>query len=232
MFCKGAPEGVLDRCTHARVGTGKVPLTAALKNCILDLTRQYGTGRDTLRCLALATGDSPVKPEDMDLNDSNKFYTYEVNLTFVGVVGMLDPPRKEVFDSIVRCRAAGIRVIVITGDNKATAEAICRRIGVFGEDEDTTGKSYSGREFDDLPVAEQKQAVARSRLFSRVEPSHKSKIIEFLQSMNEISAMTGDGVNDAPALKKAEIGIAMGSGTAVAKSASEMVLARWGALRR
>lgn len=225
LFVKGAPEGVLERCTHARVGAQKFPLTSALKNKILELTRQYGTGRDTLRCLALATADSPMKPEEMDLNDSNKFFTYEVNLTFVGVVGMLDPPRKEVKDSIERCRAAGIRVIVITGDNKATAEAICRRIGVFAEDEDTTGKSYSGREFDDLPLAEQKAAVARARLFSRVEPAHKSKIVEFLQGMNEISAMTGDGVNDAPALKKAEIGIAMGSGTAVAKSASEMVLA-------
>uniref|UniRef100_A0A6M2DXE8 Calcium-transporting ATPase n=1 Tax=Xenopsylla cheopis TaxID=163159 RepID=A0A6M2DXE8_XENCH len=225
LFCKGAPEGVLERCTHARVGTTKVPLNATLKNRILDLTRQYGTGRDTLRCLALATADNPMKPEDMDLGDSSKFYTYEVNLTFVGVVGMLDPPRKEVFDSIVRCRAAGIRVIVITGDNKATAEAICRRIGVFTEEEDTTGKSYSGREFDDLPISEQRNACAHARLFSRVEPAHKSKIVEYLQSMNEISAMTGDGVNDAPALKKAEIGIAMGSGTAVAKSASEMVLA-------
>jgi len=225
LFVKGAPEGVLERCTHARVGTTKVPLTSTLKSRILSLTAQYGTGRDTLRCLALATADNPQNPDTMDLGDSNKFFQYENNLTFVGVVGMLDPPRKEVFDSIVRCRAAGIRVIVITGDNKATAEAICRRIGVFTEDEDTTGKSYSGREFDDLPLSEQKAACARARLFSRVEPSHKSKIVEFLQGMNEISAMTGDGVNDAPALKKAEIGIAMGSGTAVAKSAAEMVLA-------
>jgi len=225
LFVKGAPEGVLDRCTHARVGTSKVPLSNTLKSRILALTAQYGTGRDTLRCLALATADNPMSPESMDLNDANKFFQYENNLTFVGIVGMLDPPRKEVFDSIVRCRAAGIRVIVITGDNKATAEAICRRIGVFTEEEDTTGKSYSGREFDDLSIAEQKSACGRARLFSRVEPAHKSKIIEYLQSMNEISAMTGDGVNDAPALKKAEIGIAMGSGTAVAKSASEMVLA-------
>ncbi|MCL4131769.1 UNVERIFIED_CONTAM: hypothetical protein GTU68_057324 [Idotea baltica] len=225
LFVKGAPEGVLDRCTHVRVGTQKVPLTQGVRDKILEVTKDYGCGRDTLRCLGLATLDQPPKPEDMDLCDATKFYTYENNMTFVGVAGMLDPPRKEVKDSIQRCRDAGIRVIVITGDNKATAEAICRRIGVFSETEDTTGMSYSGREFDDLPAGEQLNAVMRSRLFSRVEPFHKSKIVEYLQSKGEVSAMTGDGVNDAPALKKAEIGIAMGSGTAVAKSASEMVLA-------
>jgi len=225
MFCKGAPEGVLERCTHARVGTEKVELTAAMRATILKTTADYGCGRDTLRCLALATIDDPPKPADMKLEDSTQFYKYEVGMTFVGVAGMLDPPRTEVKDSINRCRDAGIRVIVITGDNKATAEAICRRIGVFGEDEDTTGMSYSGREFDELSESEQLHACMNSRLFSRVEPFHKSKIVEYLQSQGEVSAMTGDGVNDAPALKKAEIGIAMGSGTAVAKSASEMVLA-------
>jgi Ca2+ transporting ATPase len=225
MFVKGAPEGVLDRCSHFRIGGDKMPMTPAIRAKIMDRAIAYGTGRDTLRCLALATGDAPMNPKEMDLDDSSKFAKYEVNLTFVGVVGMLDPPRLEVKPSIARCREAGIRVIMITGDNKNTAEAICKRIGIFGEDESTEGLAYSGREFDDLSVSEQRAAVAKSRMFARVEPFHKSKIVEYLQSMKEVSAMTGDGVNDAPALKKAEIGIGMGSGTAVAKSASEMILA-------
>lgn len=225
MFVKGAPEGVLDRCTHVRVGTTKVPMTPAIKAEIMKNVKYYGTGRDTLRCLALATIDTPVKKEDMDLEDSKKFVKYENNCTFVGVVGMLDPPRYEVMDAIKQCRRAGIRVIVITGDNKATAEAICRRIGVFGENESTENRAFTGREFDDLSPEDQAKACRNARLFARVEPAHKQKIVEYLQADGEISAMTGDGVNDAPALKKAEIGIAMGSGTAVAKSASEMVLA-------
>uniref|UniRef100_A0A8C4SQH0 Calcium-transporting ATPase n=1 Tax=Erpetoichthys calabaricus TaxID=27687 RepID=A0A8C4SQH0_ERPCA len=225
MFVKGAPEGVIDRCAYVRVGTTRVPLTPPVKEKIMTVIKEWGTGRDTLRCLALATRDTPLKKEEMNLEDSTKFAEYECDLTFVGCVGMLDPPRKEVTGSIDLCRKAGIRVIMITGDNKGTAVAICRRIGIFGEDEEVTGRAFTGREFDDLPPAEQREACRVACCYARVEPSHKSKIVEFLQSFDEITAMTGDGVNDAPALKKAEIGIAMGSGTAVAKSASEMVLA-------
>merc|ERR1719500_750520 len=196
-----------------------------MKAQIEALIFEYGTGRDTLRCLTLGVVDNPVHVNDMNLVDATKFIQYEQNVTFLGVVGMLDPPRMEVFDSIKQCNEAGIRVVVITGDNKNTAIAICRRIGVFGEHEDTDGKAYTGREFDDLNPDQQFRACLNARLFARVEPAHKSKIVGYLQSNGDVTAMTGDGVNDAPALKKAEIGIAMGSGTAVAKSASDMVLA-------
>ncbi|KAJ8266355.1 hypothetical protein GJAV_G00129470 [Gymnothorax javanicus] len=224
MFVKGAPESVIERCQYLRVGKDRILLTDPVKDQLMNLIKEWGTGRDTLRCLALATRDAPPRKEGMDLENSAKFSEYETNLTFVGCVGMLDPPRKEVIGSIKLCVEAGIRVIMITGDNKGTAVAICRRIGIFGENEEVTGKAYTGREFDDLSPDMQREAVKQARCFARVEPAHKSKIVSYLQSFDEITAMTGDGVNDAPALKKAEIGIAMGSGTAVAKSASEMVL--------
>ncbi|XP_071992241.1 sarcoplasmic/endoplasmic reticulum calcium ATPase 3 [Engystomops pustulosus] len=224
MFVKGAPESVIERCNYVRVGSTKLPLTPSARERIMSKIRDWGTGMDTLRCLGLATRDVPPKLEDMQLDDSNKFINYETNLTFVGCVGMLDPPRKEVTTSIEMCKKAGIKVMMITGDNKGTAVAICRKIGIFSDSEDITDKAYTGREFDDLPLEKQRDACRSARCFARVEPAHKSKIVEYLQSFNEITAMTGDGVNDAPALKKAEIGIAMGSGTAVAKSAAEMVL--------
>ncbi|EQB77368.1 ATPase, Ca++ transporting, cardiac muscle, slow twitch 2 isoform 1 [Camelus ferus] len=222
---QGAPEGVIDRCTHIRVGSTKIPMTPGVKQKIMSVIREWGSGSDTLRCLALATHDNPLRREEMNLEDSANFIKYETNLTFVGCVGMLDPPRIEVASSVKLCRQAGIRVIMITGDNKGTAVAICRRIGIFGQEEDVTTKAFTGREFDELSPSAQREACLNARCFARVEPSHKSKIVEFLQSFDEITAMTGDGVNDAPALKKSEIGIAMGSGTAVAKTASEMVLA-------
>ncbi|XP_041957484.1 sarcoplasmic/endoplasmic reticulum calcium ATPase 2 isoform X2 [Alosa sapidissima] len=225
MFVKGAPEGVIDRCTYVRVGGNRVPMTEGIKAKIMAVIRDYGCGRDTLRCLALATRDNPLRKEEMVLTETASFADYESDLTFVGCVGMLDPPRTEVAASIKLCRMAGIRVIMITGDNKGTAVAICRRIGIFSDDDDVNRMAFTGREFDDLSPHAQRDAVINARCFARVEPSHKSKIVEFLQGFDEITAMTGDGVNDAPALKKAEIGIAMGSGTAVAKSASEMVLA-------
>ncbi len=225
LFVKGAPEGILERCNFYRVNGERVPITNTIRQKIMEKAIAYGTGRDTLRCLALATADEPLPAKNMNLEDPGNFVKYENNLTFVGVVGMLDPPRLEVAPCIAKCHEAGIRVIMITGDNKDTAEAICRRIGIFGQDESADGLAFSGREFDELSSAKQRDAVANARMFARVEPFHKSKVVEYLQSMKEITAMTGDGVNDAPALKKAEIGIAMGSGTAVAKSASEMVLA-------
>lgn len=113
----------------------------------------------------------------------------QTDLTFVGCVGMLDPPRPEVAACIQRCHRAGIRVVMITGDNKGTAVAICRRLGIFQDTEDVVGKAYTGREFDDLSPELQRHACRTARCFARVEPAHKSRIVEFLQSFNEITAM-------------------------------------------
>ncbi|KAJ8373394.1 hypothetical protein AAFF_G00265210 [Aldrovandia affinis] len=230
MFVKGAPESVLERCRWLRVAGGaRVALTPGAREQLLSTVREWGSGRDTLRCLAMATRDAPPDTRSLDLENSAGFSSYESDLTFVGCVGMLDPPRKEVLGAVRMCRQAGIRVIMITGDNKGTALSICRRVGIITEQEEEEGLcgpfgALTGVSLTSCPHL-QRQACRTARCFARVEPTHKSRIVEYLQSLSDITAMTGDGVNDAPALKKAEIGIAMGSGTAVAKSASEMILA-------
>ncbi|KFY20797.1 hypothetical protein V491_03418 [Pseudogymnoascus sp. VKM F-3775] len=226
LLVKGAPEAIIDRCTHAVLGANgkKVKLTKKLSELLLKEVVDYGNRG--LRVIALASAeDVESNPLLKKAKTTDDYLKLEQNLTLVGLVGMLDPPRPEVASSIKKCKEAGIRVIVITGDNRNTAETICRQIGVFGPHEDLTGKSYSGHEFENLSESEQLEAVNRASLFSRVEPTHKLKLVELLQAHGEVVAMTGDGVNDAPALKKSDIGVAMGSGTDVAKLASDMVLA-------
>ena len=140
-----------------------------------------------------------VEESDKDIShyrlDSSEDYTrFEQNLTFVSLVGTLDPPCPGVKDAITKCRAAGIRVICITGDNKGTAETICRDIGTFGPNEDLTGKTYTGKELDELSHAEKIEAVQRASLFSRTEPGHKSQLVDLLQGLSLVIAMVGDKV--------------------------------------
>ena len=206
----------------------------------------YGMSSKALRCLAMAgkldLGEfadyaGPNHPShryllsheltERKLLDINGFEAIESDLTFFGVVGIKDPARVEVKDRIEKCREAGIRVFMITGDNQVTAEAIAREVGIFEEDEDLSKKSYMARQFMQLSSQEQLHILSGSggRVFSRSEPVHKKQLIALLKQMGEITAMTGDGVNDAPALQQADIGVAMGiSGTEVAKEASDMVL--------
>ncbi|KAI6779075.1 Calcium-transporting ATPase sarcoplasmic/endoplasmic reticulum-like protein [Emericellopsis cladophorae] len=226
LLVKGAPESIIDRCSHALLGAGgkQVALNKKLSDLLLKEVVEYGNRG--LRVIALASVDDVSdNPLIKNAQTTEQYAQLEQNMTFLGMVGMLDPPREEVPGSIRQCKEAGIRVIVITGDNRNTAESICRQIGVFTQHEDLKGKSYTGREFDNLSPSEQLEAAKNASLFSRVEPGHKSKLVDLLQSLGEVVAMTGDGVNDAPALKKADIGVAMGSGTDVSKLAADMVLA-------
>ncbi|KAI3637307.1 hypothetical protein MIR68_004632 [Amoeboaphelidium protococcarum] len=227
IMVKGAPESILERCTkiqYASQPDQDVTLTSKIKQRISEVISQYGQ-KQSLRVLGVAIIKTDKTLDDFDLKDPAKYIQIEQEMTFLGLVAMADPPRPEVKDAIKICKQAGIRVVVITGDNKNTAESICRQIGIFGANEDLTGKSYSGREWDALSASEKKKVALRANLFSRTEPSHKSQLVDVLQSQGFVVAMTGDGVNDASALKKADIGIAMGSGTDVSKLAADMVLA-------
>lgn len=226
LLVKGAPESILERCSHVLLGSGgkRVPMSKQHVKLISEEIIEYGNRG--LRVIAIANIEGiSGNPLLSSAKTTQEYAELEKNMTLIGLVGMLDPPRPEVADSIRKCKSAGIRVVVITGDNQNTAETICRQIGIFGYNEDLTGKSYTGRQFDALSEAQQLEAANSASLFSRVEPSHKSKLVDLLQASGEVVAMTGDGVNDAPALKKADIGVAMGSGTDVAKLAADMVLA-------
>jgi P-type Ca2+ transporter type 2A len=226
LLVKGAPETILDRCSHTLLGANakRVSLTKKHRKLISDEVIEYGNRG--LRVIAVASIENVgTNPLFKTAKTTKEYAQLEQNMALIGLVGMLDPPRPEVAASIRKCRDAGIRVIVITGDNRNTAETICRQIGVFGPHEVLEGKSYTGRDFDALTESGQLQAAKTASLFSRVEPTHKLKLVELLQSAGEVVAMTGDGVNDAPALKKSDIGVAMGTGTDVAKLAADMVLA-------
>jgi len=243
LYVKGAPESILERCTKIMLRDGSVQdLTAEGKKAIQD--EMVGMATDALRTLALAARfdlkdlglhdyDGPSHKGHAQLADPANFVKVEVGLTFVGMVGLIDPPRPECKQAIEDCRVAGISVIMITGDNKITAEAIAQNLGILTSS-DRSRKSFTGHEFDQKSEAEKVKILqhimdernVEGAVFSRTEPKHKQVVIKILKQLGEITAMTGDGVNDAPALKQADIGIAMGiTGTEVAKEASDMVLA-------
>ena len=237
IYCKGAPESVLERCAYSRLADGStVPMSAADRKAILAKVSEMAAR--PLRTLAmaikedvgdLADYDGPSHPSHKKLTDVNKFEAIEKDMVFVGLCGIKDPARPEVKPAIESCATAGIRVVMITGDTKPTAEAIAREIGIFGPKESIDGRSFTGAEFFDLPPAKRIELLTTHRtsmVFSRTEPRDKQELVKILRQAGEVPAMTGDGVNDAPALKQASIGVAMGiAGTEVAKEAADMVLA-------
>ncbi|KAJ1915635.1 hypothetical protein H4219_004205 [Mycoemilia scoparia] len=222
LFAKGAPENILARSSRVRIGNKTVPLTDDIRNVILNTVRSY-TEEQALRVLGMALVEHFQPPHLND--DSVDYELYESDMIFVGIVGMLDPPRPEVPGSIAKCDEAGIRVVMITGDNQGTAESIARTIGILKPEQSAQGLSYTGSQFMSMNDEERLEAAKTARVFSRVEPHHKLMLVELLRSAGAVVAMSGDGINDAPALKRADIGVAMGSGTDVAKLAADMVLA-------
>jgi magnesium-transporting ATPase (P-type) len=214
LISKGAPDVLLSRCTRVRRGMEAVPLDDAMRRRILADVDALSDA--ALRTLAVAY--RPLEPHE----DPSSGERLERNLIFAGTVGIIDPPRAEAAAAIGEARRAGIRVIMITGDHPRTAARIAADLGIV----EPGAKALAGRELDALDEAAFANAVRRASVFARVAPVHKLRIVDALQADGHIVAMTGDGVNDAPALKSADIGVAMGvTGTEVTKQAARMILA-------
>ena len=212
-FVKGAPDVTLDLCTKIYKDGQIVDITAEDKDKILEANSDMA--KRSLRVLSFAFKEVDQVPEEPDPAETEK------DLVFVGLMGMIDPARPEAIESIELCKSAGIRPIMITGDYKDTAVAIAKELGII-EDESA---AMAGSELDKVSDEELKDIVKTKSVYARVSPEHKVKIVEALRENGEIASMTGDGVNDAPALKRADIGVAMGiTGTDVAKETAEMIL--------
>jgi Ca2+-transporting ATPase len=214
VFTKGAPDILLERCTHELVGEERRPLTAERRRGILQAND--GLADRALRTLGVAFRPS-VLAEPAGSADAE----VERDLVFAGLIGMIDPPRPEAKDAVVRARQAGIRAVMITGDHPRTAAVVARELGIAG-----TRDAMTGAELEHASDAALEDAVGAVSVYARVNPEHKLRIVQALQARGAVVAMTGDGVNDAPALKRADIGVAMGiAGTDVSKQAADMVLA-------
>jgi Ca2+-transporting ATPase len=213
LFCKGSPELVLERCQQILVGDKVQPITDDQRHQVLEKNNQLAS--KGLRVLGFAYRPlDQLPPEGADEQ-------YEKDLIWLGLVDMLDAPRPEVRDAVARCRSAGIRPIMITGDHQLTAQAIAEDLGIAMEGDSV----LTGRDLEKASPQDLEEYVRNVSIFARVAPEHKLRIVQSLQHQGRIVAMTGDGVNDAPALKQADIGVAMGiTGTDVSKEASDMVL--------
>ena len=212
-FTKGAPDIILDRCTKILRDGQTVDLTDADRKTILDKNSEFASS--ALRVLSFAFRVHDVLPQNID-SDS-----IENDMIFVGLTGMIDPARPEARDAIAECKSAGIVPVMITGDYLETAVAIAQDLGIIDNAED----AIMGRELNNMTDEEIREVVRHTRVFARVSPENKVQIVHALKENGEIVAMTGDGVNDAPAIKRADIGIAMGiTGTDVAKNTAEVIL--------